>query len=139
LGPANLALSKLEQQEPEDIRPRKVSKDFGIPHPVLAQTYGRDLFATQPFPAFTGTSNRLLGESWDSNNLYWARIVDKLNDSPEALNILSPQLTRLMIAKIFASNIEDWSALSRAMHEAGDEFVQEKLASKPPAETTAQR
>jgi hypothetical protein len=137
LGPSNQALDKLEQQG--DIRSKKVSRDFGIPHPVLAQTYGRELLSSQPFPAFAGTCDRLLGESWDSNNLYWARIADQLEDSPEALNILSPQLTRLMIAKIFASNVEDWSALSRAMRAAGDEFLQEKAKSTPRTDTTAQR
>jgi hypothetical protein len=42
--------------------------------------------------------------------------------SPVMLNLLAPELTRHMVIKIFATNIDDWSALLRAMHETGDEF-----------------
>jgi hypothetical protein len=54
------------------------------------------------------------------------------------LNVLSPQLTRLMISKIFASEFEDWPAVVRAMHEAGDDYLQGKVASQAGVET-AQR
>ena len=43
------------------------------------------------------------------------------------LNLLVPTLTRRMIANIFASNIDDWPALMRAMQETGDEFKQGKI------------
>jgi hypothetical protein len=33
-----------------------------------------------------------------------------------------------MIEKIFASEFEDWPAILRAMHEAGDDFRQGKMA-----------
>jgi hypothetical protein len=36
-----------------------------------------------------------------------------------------------MIAKIFATDLEDWSAMQRAMQETGDEFRQGKIASLP--------
>jgi hypothetical protein len=54
------------------------------------------------------------------------------------LNVLSPQLTRLMISKIFASEFEDWPAVVRAMHEAGEDYLQGKVASQAGVET-AQR
>jgi hypothetical protein len=81
----------------------------------------------------------LFGESWDSGNLYWARLADERNDPPETLNILSPQLTRLMISKIFATDVEDWSAVVRGMHEAGEDLMQGKVAFMPETSTTAQR
>ena len=37
------------------------------------------------------------------------------------LNRLIPELTRHMTAKIFATDLEDWPAMVRAMQEAGDE------------------
>jgi hypothetical protein len=138
-GSASQALDKLSHQYPTEVSMERISRDFGIPHPVLAQTYGRELLNVKPFPAFSGYSSRLFGESWDSSNLYWARLADERNEPPAALNVLSPQLTRLMISKIFASDLEDWPAVIRAMHETGDDFLQGKTGLPPATETTAQR
>jgi hypothetical protein len=44
------------------------------------------------------------------------------------LNRLVPELTRRMVEKIFATNIEDWPALLRATRETGDEFRNGKMA-----------
>jgi len=128
LGPANRELNALAVNEPAAVSLKHLSRDFGIPHPVFAQTYGRALVNAQPFPAFSGYCNRLFGESWDSDNLYWARLADETNASPASLSILSPQLTRVMISKIFATDIEDWSAVVRAIRETGDEYLQSKAA-----------
>ena len=38
-----------------------------------------------------------------------------------------PELTRHMVANIFASNIDDWPALLRAMEQTGDEFRNGKI------------
>ncbi len=59
--------------------------------------------------------------------------------SPVMLNRLVPELTRRMTAKIFATDLEDWPAMLRAMHEAGDELRQGKITSLPAAGTTALR
>ena len=48
--------------------------------------------------------------------------------SPVMLNRLVPELTRHMVANIFATDIEDWPALTRAMRETGEEFRQGKIA-----------
>jgi hypothetical protein len=128
LGPAARALDQLLRQNSAEVSLERISRDFGTPHPTLTQTYGRQLVNGKPFPAFSGNSNRLFGESWDSNNLYWARLADEKNDPPEALNVLSPQLTRLMVSKIFATDVEDWPAVERAMHEAGEDMEQGKVA-----------
>ncbi len=138
LGPVAQALDKLLRQNSAEVSLERISRDFGTPHPTLEQTYGRQLVNGQPFPAFSGISNRLFGESWESNNLYWARLADEKNDSPATLNVLSPQLTRLMVSKIFATDIEDWPAVQRAMHEAGDDMVQGKVALLHAAEPSAQ-
>ena len=69
-----------------------------------------------------GYPSRMLAETWDSGNLYWARIADDMDLSPETLNTLIPQLTHRMVEKIFATDFEDWPAVLRAMHETGDEF-----------------
>jgi hypothetical protein len=85
----------------------------------------------RPFPAFEGYSSRLLAETWDSGNLYWARLADEKGYAPVTLNQLAPELTRRMVEKIFATDFEDWDALLRAMRETGEEFRQGKLAALP--------
>jgi hypothetical protein len=121
-------LDALAKSHPDDASLEHLSRDFGVPHPALEQTYGRALLNVQPFPAFMGYSSRFLAESWDSNNLYWARLADEKGLSPVALNQLVPELTRRMVEKIFATDLEDWPALLRAAHETGEEFRVGKVA-----------
>ena len=127
LGAAGSELDALSHQYPAEVNLQRLSRDFGTPHPVLAQNYMCELLNVQPFPAFGGNSSRLLGESWDSSNLYWARLADEKGYSPVMLNRLVPELTRHMVANIFATDIEDWPALTRAMRETGEEFRQGKI------------
>lgn len=129
LGSASRELQQLRIQHPEQVDWKRLSHDFGTPHPSLAQNYGLELLNVAPMPPFSGISSRFLAESLDSPNLYWARLVDEAGYSPVMLNHLVPELTRLMVRKIFATDFEDWTALLRAMHEAGDDFRQGKLGS----------
>ena len=114
-GPAGRQLEDLARQHPDEVSLERISKDFGVPHPTLARTYGRELLNVKPFPFFGGYSSRLFGESWESSNLYWARLADEMGYSPVMLNRLVPELTRHMTAKIFATDLEDWPAMLRAM------------------------
>jgi hypothetical protein len=109
----------------------RLSQDFGVPHPVLARTYARELLNVRPFPMFQGYSSRLLAETWDSTNLYWARLADEMGYPPVTLNRLAPELTERMVAKIFATDLNDWPAILRAMRETGEEFRQGKVTSLP--------
>jgi hypothetical protein len=43
-----------------------------------------------------------------------------------------------MIIKIFATDLEDWPALLRAMQETGDEFRQGKISLPPAGNTISQ-
>ncbi len=129
LGPANQELESLSSRNPTELSWDRLSQDFGVPHPILAQSYSRELLNLKPFPAFEGYSSRLLAETWDSNNLYWARLADEKGYSAVMLNALVPQLTHRMVEKIFASDFEDWPAMLRAMRETGEEFRQGKIAS----------
>jgi hypothetical protein len=126
-GSAGKELENLCQHYPADVSWERLSRDFGVPHPIFGRSYGRELLNLAPFPAFTGYSSRLLAESWDSNNLYWARLVDEQGYTPVMLNRLVPELTRRMVEKIFATDMEDWPALLRAARETGDEFRNGKI------------
>lgn len=130
--PAGQELNKLSQRYPNEVSWARISKDFGVPHPALAETYACELLNVKPFPTFLGYSSRLLAESWQSNNLYWARLADQSGYSPVMLNLLVPSLTRQMIANIFATDLQDRPALLRAMRETGAEFRQGLLASSLP-------
>jgi hypothetical protein len=137
VGPASEQLEALCAKSPEETSPKRLSRDFGVPHPVMARSYAPGLLYVKPFPSFGGESSRLFGESWESNNIYWARLVDEKGYDPAVLNHLVPELTRRMTAKIFATDLEDWPALQRAMQETGEEFRQGKIALLPVATTTS--
>jgi hypothetical protein len=130
-GNATQELNDLCRQHPERVNWNRLSRHFGTPHPSMAQNYGPELLNAAPMPPFSGNSSRFLAESWDSPNLYWARLADEAGYSPVMLNHLVPELTRRMVEKIFATDFEDWPELLRAMHEAGDDFRQGKLTSSP--------
>lgn len=138
VGSASQQLENLCQSAPADTNEERLSRDFGVPHPILARTYAPSLLNVQPFPAFGGDSSRLFGESWESTNLFWARLVDEKGYPPVMLNRLAPELTHRMTVKIFATELEDWPALQRAMQETGEEFRQGKLTSAAIVKTTAQ-
>lgn len=137
-GPAGKELESLSRLYPAEVGWERLSRDFGVPHAVLAQSYARELLNVKPFPALAGNGSRLMAESWDSNNLYWARLADELSYAPVTLNRLVPELTCRMVEKIFATDVEDWPAILRAMRETGEEFRQGKIAFLPTKEATRQ-
>jgi DNA-binding transcriptional regulator YdaS (Cro superfamily) len=123
-GAAGKELESLSRQYPQETSLERLSGDFGVPHPALARSYSLELRKGKILPSLAGYGSRLLAESWDSNNLYWARLADELGYSPAALNQMVPHATLRMVEKIFASNLDDWPALLRAMRETGEELRQ---------------
>ena len=130
-GKAGAELEALTKNGADEVSLKRISEDFGVPHPALAQSYGRELLNLKPFPTFLGYSSRLLAESWDSNNLYWARLADEMGYAPVTLQRLVPQLTHRMVEKIFATHLEDWPAVLRALRETAEEFRAGKIATLP--------
>jgi len=121
-------LDALNSVDPKEVNLDKLSHDFGVLHPVFAQSYGRELINVRPFPALGGNYSRLMGECWESGNLYWARLADEMGYSPVELNRMVPDLTRRMVERIAASELEDWPATLRALHETGDEVREGKIS-----------
>jgi len=132
-GAAAAELDALALKDSSMTSPQRIEEDFGIPHPRLTQSYANDMLNMKPFPSVMGYASELLAESWESTNLYWARLADELGYSPVMLNQLVPVLTRRMVEKIFASDFDDWSALVRAMRETGEEFRKGEVAGLPKA------
>jgi hypothetical protein len=127
-GMAGRELENLSRQDPVGLSWQRLSQDFGVPHPTLARNYALELLNLSPFPMFEGYSSRLLAETWDSTNLYWARLADEMGYDPVTLNHLAPELTSRMVAKIFATDLDDWPAILRAIRETGEEVRQGKIA-----------
>ena len=136
-GPACRELDDLVRKDPANTGARQLSNDFGVPHPTLAETATPELLTAEPFPVSGGSTSRLFSESWESNNLYWARLADEMGYAPPMLNVLIPELTRQMIANISATSIDDWPALLRAMNETGDEFRHGKIGGHAPSSTAS--
>jgi hypothetical protein len=135
-GNAGRELDDLARKDPSNANAERLSKDFGMPHLEMAQSNSCTLLNMGIFPASGAFDGRLFGESWESSNLYWARLADEMGYSPPMLNVLVPDLTRRMVANIFATNLDDWPALLRAIEKAGNEFRQGKIAVHG-ADTTA--
>ena len=128
-GKTGEELARLAQDDPVATNPAKISEDFGVPHPILAQTNARELLNLRPFPTFLGYSSYLLAECWESNNLYWARLAYEKGVAPESLHQLVPALTHRMVENIFATHLDDWPALLRALRETGEEYRHGKIES----------
>lgn len=134
-GNAGRDLQGLIQKNSSRVSPERLSKDFGTPHPAMAQSNANTMLDTGILPVSGAFDGRLFGESWESSNLYWARLADEMGYSPVMLNVLVPDLTRHMVANIFATDMDDWHALLRAMEETGDQFRQGKISLHAPAMT----
>jgi hypothetical protein len=120
-------LEDLANKNPSHASLERLSEDFGMPHPSMAQSNSRTLLNTGIYPVSGAFGGRLFGESWESSNLYWARLADEMGYSPVMLNVLVPDLTRHMVANIFGTMVDDWPALLRAMQETGDQFRQGRI------------
>ena len=126
-GAAGRELSSLCSKAPSDSTWERLSADFGVPHPSFMVTNSSSLLDLKAASSYAGNAGKIFAESWDSNNLYWARIADEMGYQPVELNLLVPELTRNMITNIFASNTDDWPALQRAMLQTGEEFRKSKV------------
>ena len=126
-GPAGKELDELVRSDPGETTPQRLAADFGVPHPSFDDSNACSLLQREFFTAAGGFTSRLFGESWESNNLYWARLADRMGYQPVMLNLLVPDLTGSMVANIFATYVDDWPALQRAMERTGEEFRQGKF------------
>ena len=123
-GPIEQELRRLGSAEPQRINAARISTAFGSPHPTLANSYRPELLNLPTFPTLMGYSSRVMAESWESNNLYWATLADEMHLSPAQLNLLIPQWTQKVVERIFATHLEDWPAVLRSLRWIGDDYRQ---------------
>ncbi len=110
---------------------------FGTPKPTLTNSYQSELLHLRTFPTLMGHSSRILAESWESANLFWAALADEVNSSPAELNVLIPEWTRMTVEGIFATHLEDWPALLRSLRSVGDKVRQTYWGQKALAQNVA--
>ena len=123
-GPVEQELRRLASAEPTRANAARISASFGSPHPTLANSYRPELLNLPTFPTLMGYSSRIMAESWESNNLYWAALADEFHLPPAQLNLLIPQWTQRVIERIFATHLEDWPAVLRSLRWIGNDYRQ---------------
>jgi hypothetical protein len=112
---------RLLAESPDQFTVQAVSRAFGTPKPMLANSYQPELLNIRTFPTLMGFSSRIMAESWESNILYYAALADELSMQPSQLNVVVPQWTQATVEKIFATHLEDWPALLRSLRLVGED------------------
>jgi len=117
---ASRQITLLKQERADSVSPEAISKVFGTPKPTLTHSYTPGLLKLRTFPALMGYSSRILAESWESNNLYYAALADEMATPVAALDAYVPEWNRSTIENIFATHLEDWPAILRSLQTTGN-------------------
>ncbi len=120
--PGATEIRHLKRIAPEQVSPQAISHAWGSPKPTLAGSYRPELLNLRTFPTLMGYSSRIMAESWESNQLYWADVSDQMGIAPAQLNVLVPEWTQKVVERIFASHLEDWPALLKSLRSVGEEL-----------------
>ncbi len=112
---ASLEIESMASKHHADLQPSAISRAFGTPKPTLTHSYRPGLLYLRTFPALMGYSSRVLAESWESNNLYYAALADEAGVPASQLDAYVPEWNRAAIENIFATHLEDWPALLRSL------------------------
>jgi hypothetical protein len=130
------SLTELTAAHGKELEPAAISFMFGTPKPTLTHSFQPELLNLRTFPTLMGYSSRILAETWESNNLYYAALADELGVPASQLNAYVPDWTRATIENIFATHLEDWPALWRSLRTVGDSLRRQQ-AEQPRAENGA--
>ena len=109
------ALSVMAAENRPELTAAAISRTFGTPKPTLTHSYVPNLLYLRTFPTLMGYSSRVLAETWESNNLYYAALADEAAIPARDLDCQVPEWNRLAIEDIFATHLEDWPALLRSL------------------------
>jgi hypothetical protein len=125
---ASEEIAALAKEANPDLSSQAISRVFGTPKPTLTHSYRPGLLYLRPFPTLMGYSSRILAESWESNNLYFAALADEAAVPVHQLDARVPDWNRSAIENIFATHLEDWPAILRSLHTVGNEVRQRQSA-----------
>ena len=76
--PGARELAHLRTAVPDQVSPEAISRAWGTSKPTLTSSYRPELLNLKTFPTLMGYSSRIMAESWESNQLYWAAIGDEI-------------------------------------------------------------
>ncbi len=127
---AEIAL--LSSRNLPELAPAAIAHAFGTPKPTLTHSYRPNLLYLRVFPALMGYSSRILAETWESNNLYYAALAEEIGVPVDLLPAYVPEWNRATIENIFATHLEDWPALVRSLHATA-----ESVKHRPSSQQTA--
>jgi hypothetical protein len=111
----SVELAALAETNLAEISEAAIAHTFGTPKPTLTHSYTPALLYVRTFPALMGFSSRILAETWESNNLYYAALADQAGVPATELDVYVPEWNRAAIENIYAANLEDWPALIRSL------------------------
>ncbi len=113
-------IDAMAAQNDPDLAPEAIARNFGTPKPTLTHSFQPGLLNLRTFPALMGYSSRILAETWESNNLYYAALAYQAGVPVDQLDEYVPEWNRATIENIFATHLEDWPALLRSLHTVGN-------------------
>lgn len=114
-GAFGSSITALAAADPQRLNHQAISEAFGTPKPTLANTMKPQLLHLRTFPTLMGFSSRIMAESWESSNIFFAALADELQLRPAELNLRIPEWTQRTVEQIFATHLEDWPAVLRSM------------------------
>jgi hypothetical protein len=117
-------MADLAAQNRPDLTPTAIAHAFGTPKPTLTHSYQPCLLHLRTFPALMGYSSRILAETWESNNFFYASLADRVGIPVDRLDAYVPEWNRATVENIFATHLEDWPALLRSLHTVGERVLQ---------------
>ena len=121
---ASEQIAALAAEQKSELSPEVISRVFGTPKPTLTHSYQPGLLYLRTFPTLMGYSSRILAETWESDNLYFAALADEAAVPVQQLDTYVPQWNRAAIENIFATHLEDWPAILRSLEIVGREVRQ---------------
>jgi len=116
---SSVALSEMSARNSSQLSPEAIARAFGTPKPTLTHSFQPGLLYLRTFPALMGFSSRILAESWESNNLYYAGLAYETGVPAAQLESYVPEWNRAAIENIFATHLEDWPAILRSLDTVG--------------------
>lgn len=116
---SSIELAAMAANHDAQLSPEAISRTFGTPKPTLTHSFQPGLLYLRTFPALMGFSSRILAESWESNNLYYAALAYEAGVPVTQLDSYVPEWNRAAIENIFATHLEDWPALLRSLDTLG--------------------
>ena len=131
---ASVEVAELSAQNRPDLTPAAIARIFGTPKPTLTHSYQPCLLHLRTFPALMGYSSRILAETWESNNFFYAALADRVGIPVDRLDAYVPEWNRATVENIFATHLEDWPALLRSLHTVREKVLQHDQTAGTPQE-----